>query len=412
MIISLHVTHSGAGVEAMSNVVQMMESNIPKYLGNTISGNEYVILKTCNRFEIYVGSDDADGIKNEFESFVKNTIPRSRELSVPFILLGKDSVRHLFRVSCGLDSLIVGEDHIQGQVREAYICSKKEGHVSRNLSALFDRALSVGKRVRTETKIGAGSVSVGRTAVEQAERDIGELSSKTVTILGAGSIAATIGKNLSERGTHTVFVSSRTFERAAQLAHMVGGTALSLDYLVHTISVSDALFVATSAPHIVITPDLIKCAGRRERPLLVVDVSVPKNVDDAVKDIEGVTLRTMDGLKEAAAEHIMKRMSEISRAENIVNEEIARMDARHLEEKADMIIGEISRKAAAVREEEVSRAKARARTANIDDVFEDMSRAILSKMLADTYEKIRSSSAKGESGVIDAAKDLFGLEIK
>ena len=412
MIISLHVTHSAAGVEAMSNVAQMIESNIPKYLGNTISKNEYVILRTCNRFEIYVGGDDTETVKNEFESFVKNTIPCSKDLSMPFILQGKDSIKHLFRVSCGLDSLIVGEDHIQGQVREAYMRSKKEGHVSKNLSVLFDRALSVGKRVRTETKIGAGSVSVGRAAVETAERDVGGLKDKTITIVGAGSLAAAIGKNLFEKGAHAVFISSRTYERATQLAYMVGGTALSMDYLVHTISISDILFVATSAPHILISPEIIKFAGERMGPLLIVDVSVPKNVDDAVSDIPHVSLKTMDSLKEAASENIAKRMSEISRAEHIVSEEIARMDAKHLEEKADLIIGEISRKAVAIREEEVFRAKTRARTANLDEVFDDMSRAILSKMLADTYEKIRSSSVKGESDLIDAAKDLFGLEMK
>jgi glutamyl-tRNA reductase len=413
MIISLHVTHSGAGVEAMSNAAQMMESNVSLYLKNTVSENEYVILKTCNRFEIYVGSDDAETIRKEFESFIKNTVvPRSKEVSVPFILQGKESIRHLFRVSCGLDSLIVGEDHIQGQVREAYVRSKEEGHVSKYLSKLFDRALIIGKRVRAETRISEDPISVGHAAVEVAEQKMSGLKDKTVTILGAGSIAATIAESLHNKGLNMMFVSSRTYDRASELAHMVGGTVLSLDYLIPTISKSDILFVATSAPHIIVHPETIRSSGERDRPLLIVDVSVPKNVADAVREIPLVSLETMDGLQGVAAENIMKRRSEISKAELIVNDEIARMDAEHLEDRADKIIGEISRKAAAIREEEVSRAKARAETANIDEVLEDVSRAILSKMLADTYERIRSSSINGESGVVDAAKDLFGLEMK
>jgi glutamyl-tRNA reductase len=215
MIISLHVTHSDAGVEAMSEVMQMMEPNISKYLGKIIEKNEYVILKTCNRFEIYVGTDDPESVKRDFELFIKMTIPRSKEQSAPFILQGKETVKHLLRVSCGLDSMIVGEDHIQGQVREAYIKAKEEGHVSRYLSKLFDKALSIGKRVRTETKINAGSVSVGKAAVELAEQRLGGLMDKAVTIVGAGSIAGSIAKCLTDKGTKMVFISNRTFERAS-----------------------------------------------------------------------------------------------------------------------------------------------------------------------------------------------------
>ncbi|MCL2149018.1 MAG: glutamyl-tRNA reductase [Methanomassiliicoccaceae archaeon] len=412
MIVSLHVTHTDAGVEAMSEVAQMMESNIAKYLHNTMGQNEYVILKTCNRFEVYVGTDDAEPVRREFESFIRNTVPRSKEQSVPFVNQGKASIRHLFRVSCGLDSLIVGEDHIQGQVREAYVRAKEEGHVSKYLSRLFDRALSIGKKVRNETQINSGSVSVGSAAVELAEQRAGGLEGKTVTVFGAGSMASAIGKSLSGKGARLVVVSGRTFERASDLALQIGGTALSREYLVSAVSKSDVLFVATSAPHIIVTPETVTSAGEREVPLLIVDVSVPKNVDDAVGELPGVSLETMDSLQGVAAENIMRRMTEISEAERIVRDEIARMDAEYLEEKANHVIGEIGRKAAAIREEELSKAKSRAASGDADVVLEDMSRAIVSKMLADVYENLRVSSAGGENGIIDAARYLFGLEVR
>ena len=412
MIISLHVTHSRAGVEAMSNVAQMMESNISKYLSNTIGKNEHVILKTCNRFEIYVGTDDVETVKKELESFVANTVPRSKEQSVPFILQGKESIRHLFRVSCGLDSLIVGEDQIQGQVREAYVKAKEEGHVSKYLSKLFDRALALGKKVRTKTRISDCSLSVGSAAVELAEKRVGALNDKTIIILGAGSVATTIAKALMKKGTSAIFLSSRTFNRATELALMTGGTALSMDYLPSAIADSDVMFVATTAPHILIFPDTIRSAGIRNKELLIVDVSVPRNVDSGVGDIPGINLEAMDGLQGVAAENMEKRMTALSEAEHIVNEELLRIEAEQLMEKADKVIGEIGRKAAAIREDELSRAKMRAQTADIDEVFEDMSRAIVSKLLSEAFEKLRDSSINGENEIIDAAKQLFGLEVK
>jgi glutamyl-tRNA reductase len=185
-----------------------------------------------------------------------------------------------------------------------------------------------------------------------------------------------------------------------------------MDYIISAISKSDAVFVATSAPHIIVTQDTIRSAGERDRPLIIVDVSVPKNVDDSVGEIDNVILETMDGLKGVAIENIRKRSMEILDAERIVTEELTKIDIEQLEEKADHIIGEISRKASAIREEEVSRARVRAASADINEVFDDMSRAIVAKILANTYERLRSSSVNGESAVIDAAKDLFGVKVK
>ncbi|MDR0791039.1 MAG: glutamyl-tRNA reductase [Methanomassiliicoccaceae archaeon] len=412
MIISLHVTHSDAGVEAMSEVRNFMESNLHKYLENTLTQNEHVILSTCNRFEIYVGTDDADPVRKEFETFIKNMVPRSKERAVPFILQGKETVKHLFRVTCGLDSLMVGETQIQGQVRETYVRAKEAGHVSKYLSKLFERALSVGKRARFETRVNTGNVSVGSAAVELAERRFGGLKDRTVTIVGAGSVAADITKGLKNKGPNAVFVSNRTIDRASELALEVNGTALSMDYLVSAIAMSDVVFVATSAPHMIITKDTIMSAGPRKHPLMIIDVSVPKNVDYSVREINDISLENMDDFSEVAADNMRKRSSEIIEAERIVNDELARVDAEHMEARADKIIGGIGRKAVSIREEEVTRAKERAASADVNDVLDDMSRVILSRMLANTYETLRKASLNGEVHVLDIAKDLFGLEVK
>jgi glutamyl-tRNA reductase len=406
------VTHSGAGVEAMAEVRKFMEFNLYKYLENTLSNNEHVILSTCNRFEIYVGTDDAEPVKKEFETFMKNMVPRSKEQALPFILQGKDTVKHLFRVTCGLDSLMVGETQIQGQVRETYVNAKEAGHVSKYLSKLFERALAVGKRTRNETKVNAGHVSVGSAAVELAVKRLGGLKDRMVTIVGAGSVAADITKNLKDKDPNTVFVSNRTIDRASELALQVNGMALSMDYLVSAIAKSDVIFVATSAPHIIIKNETIMAAGERYKPLLIIDVSVPKNVDDSVGEIENVSFETMDDFSEVAADNMRKRAFEILEAERIVNDELERVDAEQMEAKADKIIGGIGRKAVSIRSEEVMRAKERAASADINEILEDMSRVILSRMLADTYETLRKASLNGEAHVLEIAKDLFGLEVK
>jgi len=411
VIVSLHVTHANAGVEAMANVRDMMEFNLHRYLGNTLTRNEHVILSTCNRFEIYVGTDDAEPVRKEFETFIKNMVPRSKDRAVPFILQDKDTVRHLFRVTCGLDSLMVGEDQIQGQVRDTYVRAKAAGQASKYLSGLFEKALAVGKRVRSAARAGTGRVSVGSAAADLAEIRTGGLKERTVTIVGAGSVASDITDRLKDKkDPGTVFISNRTIDRASELALRIDGTALSMDYLVSAISKSDVIFVATSSPDVLITKETVMSAGERTRPLLIIDISVPKNVDHAVTDIRNVSLETMDGLSEVAAKNIRNRRSEIAEAERIVNDELARADAEHAEAKADEIIGGIGRRAVSVRAEEVLRARERATPENIGEVLEDLSRVVLSRMFADVYERLRKASAGGDTRLLDAARDLFGQE--
>jgi glutamyl-tRNA reductase len=189
-----------------------------------------------------------------------------------------------------------------------------------------------------------------------------------------------------------------------------------MDYLVSAISKSDVLFVATSSPHIIITKETIMSAGERGRPLVIIDVSVPKNVAGSVTEVRGVSLDTMDDFAEVATKNMRKRRLEIIEAERIVNDELARVDARDAEAKANKIIGEIGRKAASIRAEEVSRAKERvkekARPADVNEVLEDLSRVILARMFADTYEKLRKASLDGDAHILDVANGLFGLEEK
>jgi len=412
MIISVHITHMSAGVDRLSDITPVMEKNIEKYLGNVLNRNEYVVLKTCNRFEIYFGTDDIAAVKESLETFVKNTIPQSQDSDLSFILTGKDSVRHLMRVSCGLDSLIVGEDQIQGQVREAYVKAKAEGHVKRSLTHLFDKTLAVGRKVRAETALGEGALSVGSAAVELAEQKLNGLKGKTVTILGAGDMGEIIANNLAEKGLKMILISSRTYDHAVEIAKKTNGTAFSKDYLESAMKESDALFVATSAPHTLIHKEEVQRARIGiTLPFLIIDVSAPRNVDDDVKEIPSIELATMEGLHEIAFDNAAKRHMKIKQAEKIVNEELEKIDRERRELAAELAIKSINKKISGIRDEELIKAKNIARSSDADTVFDDFSKVLISRIMADTYDKLREASREGRDDICDIATDLFGVEL-
>ena len=223
----MHVTHSSAGgTEGLNNVVTVLEKNVPGYISEMEFVSEYVIVRTCNRFEVYMSTQDNRTAVTYMTNLIRSLVPSS---NISYILEDQDSIKHLFRVVCGLDSLIVGEDQIQHQVRECYFKAKEEGHVGTMLDRLFEKAIIVGKRVRSETELNKGAVSVGSASVELAESKIGDLNGKSITILGAGDMASVIAKNLIGKNIGTVFVSNRTYSRALELATELGGDAVSMD---------------------------------------------------------------------------------------------------------------------------------------------------------------------------------------
>jgi glutamyl-tRNA reductase len=369
----------------------------------------HVVLKTCNRFEIYVDSRDGC-VKSAMEEAASCI---SDVLGMPgaaFVLEKKESAGQLFRVCSGMESLIVGEDQIQGQVREAFAKSRAFDTVTPDLECLFDRALRTGKRVRTETTLNEGSVSVGSAAVDLAERKMGPLKGMSVSIIGAGSTSELIGKSLRDRGVNTTFISSRTFDKAKGLAETLGGTAVDLTQKYACIAESDIALVATSAPHtIIVKEELEQYLVGRKKKLLIIDVSVPRNVDDRASEIECVELETLDSLKTIAEENAAARRRELDRAELIINEELKSLADHEKEADADGAIREISMKIAAIREEETRVAIGRASAASdISSVIEDFSKALVSKIMADTYEKLREASREGNTDICRIAENLFG----
>ncbi|MDO5862314.1 MAG: glutamyl-tRNA reductase [Thermoplasmata archaeon] len=410
MIVSMHVTHSSAGgTAALNDVVPSLEEEAGKRLPLMPSVSEYVIVRTCNRFEAYVATSDNASAKAFFDSMIRTIVPSS---NISYILEDKDTIRHLFRVVCGLDSLIVGEDQIQHQVRESYIRAKEEGHVNGMLTRLFDKALAVGKRVRTETALNKGAVSVGSAAVELAEDRIGDLGGKSITILGAGDIASVIAKNLVGKNLGTVIVSNRTYSRAIELADELGGKAVSMARMTDAVADSDVVLVATGAPHPVLRMGHVTEAMERrpDRHLLIIDVSIPRNTEDDVAGIPNVELENMDSLQSIAMRNAERRRSEIASAEKIISEELAKIAAEQKEQYANDVIRRIGIMLADIRERELATARSRMESADESELLDDLSRAVVNKIAAELYKNLREASRDGRMETCAAAVELFGLE--
>lgn len=409
-IVSLHVTHrSAGGTECLGSVIPVLEREFDSRLSAMPRVSEYIIVRTCNRFEAYAVACDGRELVLWFEDAIRSLVPSSK---IAYVLEDDKSVKHLFRVVCGLDSLIVGEDQIQHQIREAYVRAKEEGHVHRVLGKVFDKAMTVGKRVRTETALNKGAVSVGSAAVELAADRLGSLDGRNVTILGAGDMASVIAKNLLGKNIGTVFVSNRTYGRALELADELGGTAVSMDLLGEVLGKSDLVLVATSAPHTVLHRDAVSRAmeERPDRRMLVIDVCMPRNADADIADVPGVDLDTMDSLQSIAARNVERRTNEIDGAERIIMQEIERMDSEDRGAAADEIIKHINAMANDIRASESRIAVSHSETVPIEKLVDDLSRAVLNKFTNTIYNNLREASRNGRGDVLTAAAELFGME--
>lgn len=290
---------------------------------------ESVVLSTCNRVELYSAASLEDGpqalaamhdyLVNHFD-----LTPEQRDAVTCYQLSQADAARHLFRVVSGLDSMVLGETEIFGQVKAAYDTALKAGATGRMLNKLFQRAFSVGKQVRNETTIQRGSTSVGSVAVDLAEKIFGDLKKCHVLLIGAGEMSRTCAQSLMSRGAQSIIISNRSHDRAIELAAEMGGKALHFEDWESVIHDTDIIISSTSAPHFVVKPELVEPAMRRRhgRQLFIIDIAVPRDVDPRVNDIEDVYLYDVDALQAIAHEGRRERERALSLCEEIIEEQL------------------------------------------------------------------------------------------
>jgi glutamyl-tRNA reductase len=379
--------------------------------------HEAVALFTCNRTELHLVAADAVEAESAALAILSRQagIRPTELLGSIYSLRGLEAVRHLFAVAAGLDSMIVGEAEIQGQVKRAYELALVAGVTRPVSNRLFRDALAAGKRARAETGIGRSQASISSVAVALAAEFLGDLASKRVLIIGAGENAELAARSLRERGVRTVFVANRRYDRALGLAKRFGGKAVSFDDLPGELERADIVVSSTGAPHQILGRDELElmAAQRPNRPLVLIDLAVPRDIDPAVGECPGVALYDMDDLQQAVARNLSGREAEAERAAGLIEEELARFERwfrsldvvptiSALRERADSVVEQVLRENES-RWESLSEAD-RERLAA-------MAQALVNRLLHEPTLRLKGSAGEEASyRYVHALRELFALE--
>ena len=328
MIVLIGLSHHSSPVTLRERFA-FAEARVPaalQLLRDSGAAEEAVIVSTCNRVEIYaVTSLEMRQAFASLEEFLVTCHDYREPLTDEIYKMGEpQSVQHLFRVACGLDSMVLGETEILGQLKKAYDVALQGGHTGGRLNKTFQRAFNVAKQIRTETEIQRGSVSVGSVAVELAEKIFSTLGERAVMVIGAGETSEKTARALLSRGARSIIVSNRSHEKALALAKDLGGRAVQFEDWAKEFASVDIVISSTSAPHYIL--DRVKLEPlmklRRNRPLLLIDIAVPRDIEPEVHFMENVYLYNIDDLQTIADDYLRQRKEEIARCENIIREKV------------------------------------------------------------------------------------------
>ena len=377
-----------------------------------------VILSTCNRVEVYVNHlAPSEELHHAVRAFLsaERGVPEEEFREVLYEYAGRDTVGHLFRVASGLDSLVVGEGQILGQVHDAYLLAQAEQATDKTINVLFERAFSIAKAVRTESNIGAGKVSVSSVAVDLAASIFMELAGKTVLVIGSGETGELALRSLMAKGVSRVIVANRSAERARELASRFHGQAVALDDLDTQLHRADIVISSTAAPDFVLHPDHFQRALKRrgQEPMFVIDIAVPRDIDPAVNALDNVYLYDIDDLQQVADANLAARRDEIAKCMAIVDRGVDRFCnwLRGLE--AEPTIVSMARELDAIREEELAKTlKALPDlTEGQRKEVEYLTRRIVNTILQRPMSQIKWEITHHDPGtVIHLVKRLFGLK--
>lgn len=394
-------------------------SRLPKALADLTSRehiNEAVVLSTCNRIEVYVLAEKFHGAYQDIRNFfaeVSHVAPEEFSDHLTSLYDG-DAARHLFSVASGLDSAVLGEHEILGQVRKSWETASTEGAVGPVLNTLFRHSLEVGKRVRTETAISRNITSVSQAAVAMATERLGGLGGRQVLIVGAGEMGEGLARALHGGGVAGIRVANRTWDRAVEVAGRLGGEPVRLDDLPHHLAEVDVLLTSTGASAAILEHgDLASVVGERHgRELLVVDIAVPRDVDPTAGEIEGVTLLDMDDLREFADVGIRERQREVAAVHAILDVELDRYVDESTARSVAPLVASLRARGDLVRSGELQRLVAR--LGDLDDrqrdAVEALAAGIVGKLLHEPTVRLKDAAgtARGER-LAEALRDLFDL---
>ncbi len=376
--------------------------------------SEGLILSTCNRVEIVVAAANGDDPAVDRFLSESRSVPLAEIAPHLYRHVDEQAIHHLFRVAASLDSMVIGEPQILGQIKEAYAAAKAHGALSGYLEAILTRAFSVAKRVRTETGIGENAVSVSYAAVELAREIFGTLAGKTVMIVGAGKMSELAAQHLHRSGATDIFVTNRTYERARELASLFQGTIVEYDRFLFTLPQMDIVITSSAAPHYILKKDDLKriIDARRNRPMFLIDIAVPRNIDPAVNEIDNVFLYDIDDLQRVVAANIGERQKRAELAEEIIDAEVERMMARLKAREVVPTIVSLQEQLEQMRSAEVARLRGKfgTLTPQQEEALEVLTRGLVAKIAHGPISELRKQAGQAEGlPIIDAIRRVFRL---
>ena len=399
MILNLRVDHKIADIQSMENISKDIDDLFWK-LQEKYSVNEYVEISTCNRKEYYIKNDyiseDDELLSHENQSII--------------IEYGNSAVMHLLRMTSGLESMIVGEDQILGQVKDAKHKAIKDHHCGKSLDTIFTKAIHVGQVVRNKTNINKGSVSIGSAAIDLAEKHMGSLDDKSVLVIGAGKMGRLVAKALAEKDLNAIFVANRTYYVAVELAQDLGGEAILFNDLEKYLATADLVISATSAPHAIITKERLLGIERDHSSLMMVDIANPRDISEDVCEI-GVKLLNIDDLREIADENTNLRIKEFGQAESIIDEEFILLKETFKIMEVEQILASLRASMEEIRQRETK--KALVKLADVDGsakILNNLTNSIVNKIFFDISKNVKDAAKDENKEVIAAAEYLFNTK--
>ncbi len=417
-LLAIGVSHKTAPVEVRERLAlpDTRASEFVRDLRGSAEVQEAVALSTCNRTELYlVVGDPVEAESGALSMFARQAGIRPTELA-PAIYSYRncEAARHLYRVTSGLDSMIVGEAEVQGQVRRAFEAARGQGSVGSLTGRLFEAALATGKRVRTETAIGERQLSLPAVAVALARELLGDLHGRTVVVVGTGETSELAARALTSSGAKTLFVASRRRDRAIALARRYHGESASFDELPVALHKADILVTATASPHILLeAPELSEAMQRRRgRSLLLIDLAVPRDVDSACQEIEGVSLHDIDDLQAVVARNRNVRRAEARQADGIVEEEIGKFAAWLGSLEVRPTIAALRQKALGIAEQVLRENQGKWESASPRDLdrVEAMAQAILNRLLHEPTLRMKELRDGRIHARMALVRELFDLQ--
>jgi glutamyl-tRNA reductase len=412
------VNHKSAPVEVRERLA-IADSRLPEALKSFTHHpgvDEGMILSTCNRVELLAqtrngGADLRAFLRDYFQLTESSLDPHLYEYRE------QDAVRHLFRVASSLDSMVVGEAQILGQVKEAYATARAVGAIRSQLDLLLTRAFAVAKRVRTETEVGSSAVSVASVAVELAKKIFGSLQGKQVYLVGAGKMSELAARHLLAHGAASIFVANRTYDRAIRLARKFDGQAIEFNRLYDTCDRGDIVITSTGSPHAIFRREHgeMFLSRRKNRPMFFIDIAVPRDVDPEMNKLDGIFVYDIDDLQRAVISHVADRQKEAQLADDIINSEVERFHARLQTLEVVPTIVSLQDHLETIRQAEIDRVRGRLGHLSPEQelAVDALTHGIVNKIMHTPISTLKTAARESEATtIVDIVRRLFNLEGK